>query len=292
MHIGSPTPRRVVYNPIHMPSLRFTLLMLPLSAQLVWGKGPTKSPGTDFAQALDWDDGKAEILEYSVKKNVAGKEMTFPARWITEKLYYPDTGGSAVRKPKDKAARPILNSTLSYSLELDGAPRSIMAIVKLPRAGVLRLARQDVSLQIWPYAVQRVLECGKAKPRWHEISSGEEAARDTVIGKWPLFSEEMLFTYVRALPLHTGHREDIWLLESQLEERASSQARSARLSVREKGNRIREMETWHITVDREDGKKLEFWVGAAGLHPVVLAMLPDKSVWTLQKISRKQYWPW
>jgi hypothetical protein len=102
----------------------------------------------------------------------------------------------------------------------------------------------------------------------------------------------MLFTYLRSVPQRAGYREEVWLQDWGAEGRFAIRPQFAAIAVRSRTRTIRDMETWYMTVDREDGRRTEFWVSASGLHPVVLAVLADRSTWTLQEISRKKYWSW
>ncbi len=188
--------------------------------------------------------------------------------------------------------KEILNTVLSVSGDDGGQPFAVQTVVKMPRRDQLRLLRQDQSLQSWPGATHRFLDCGVSPPRLRVVSSGGETVRDTLIDRWPVYTEEMLFTYLRSVPQRAGYREEVWFQDWGAEGRFAIRPQFATISVRSKTRTVRDMETWYITVDREDGRRTEFWVSAAGLHPVVLAVLADRSTWTLQEITRKKYWSW
>lgn len=248
-------------------------------------------PDTAFARAADWEKGTAEVLSYSVTRKGKTGPIQCRGNLVTERMYLmPD--GTADRKPAGKAWVEILNTVLSASGDDGGLPFALETVVKLPRKEQMRLLRQDQSWQSWPGSTHRILDCRVSPPRLRVVSSGGETVRDTTIGRWPVFTEEMLFTYLRSVPQHAGYREEVWFQDWGAEGRFAIQPQFAAISVRSKAPAIRDMETWYVTVDREDGRRSEFWVSATGLHPVVLAVLMDRSTWTLQEITRKKYWAW
>ncbi|HKP97477.1 MAG TPA: hypothetical protein VJ385_17160 [Fibrobacteria bacterium] len=248
-------------------------------------------PDSTFARAVDWNNGTAEILGYAVKRNGKSGEYSCQGKLVTERMFlHPD--GQADRKSAGKEDVEILNAVLACSGDADGSPFSSHTVAKFPRRESLRLLRQDQSLQAWPGATHRSLDCRVTPPRLRVVSSGGEPARDTVLSRWPVYTEEMLFTYVRALPQRAGYREEVWLQDWGSEGRLAVLPKFASISVHSKTSAIRETDTWYVTVDREDGRRSEFWVSTAALHPVVLAILADRSTWTLQEIARSKYWPW
>jgi hypothetical protein len=248
-------------------------------------------PDTAFARAADWEKGTAEVLSYSVTRKGKTGPIQCRGNLVTERMYLmPD--GTTDRKPAGKAWLEILNTVLSASGEDGGLPFALETVAKFPRKEHMRLLRQDQSWQSWPGSTHRILDCRVAPPRLRVVSSGGEVSRDTVIGRWPVFTEEMLFTYLRSVPHRAGYREEVWFQDWGAEGRFAIQPQFATISVRSKAPAIRDMETWYITVDREDGRRSEFWVSATGLHPVVLAVLVDRSTWTLREITRKKYWAW
>ncbi|GEM_PF-2185431 len=257
------------------------------------GKGETPQmspkPDTAFARAGDWENGLAEVLSYTVTRRGRVGPIQCKGSMVTERMYLrPD--GSAARKPGSKGEADILNTAITVSGEDEGVPFALETLVKVPRREHLRLLRQDQSLQSWPGSTYRILDCGVSPPRLRVMSSGGETVRDTLIERWPVYTEEMLFTYLRSVPQRAGYREEVWLQDWSAEGRFAIQPQFAAISVRSMAPAIRDMETWYITVDREDGRRSEFWVSAAALHPVVLAQLVDRSTWTLQEITRKKYW--
>jgi hypothetical protein len=248
-------------------------------------------PDTAFARAADWEKGQAEVLTYSVTRRGKTGPIQCKGSVVTERMYLRKDG-TADRKPAGKGDVEVLNTVLSAAGEDGGQPFALQTVVKLPRREHLKLLRQDQSLQSWPGATHRFLDCAVTPPRLRVVSSGGETVRDTLIERWPIYTEEMLFTYLRSVPQRAGYREEVWLQDWGEEGRFSIKPQFAAISVRSKTMGIRDMETWYITVDREDGRRSEFWVSTAGLHPVVLAVLADRSAWTLQEISRKKYWSW
>jgi hypothetical protein len=248
-------------------------------------------PDTAFARALDWEKGTAEILDYAVKRSGLAGETRCRGKLVTERMFlHPD--GSASRKAAGKDEMDVLNAALSLAGDDGGVPFSAVTIAKLPRREAFRLLRQDQTLQSWPGTAYRSLDCRVTPPHLRLSSSGGEAARDTVLARWPVYTEEMLFTYLRAVPQRIGYREEVWLQDWGAEGRLAVRPQYAAITVRAKAPGIRDMDTWYVTVDRDDGRRSEFWVSATGLHPVVVAILADRTEWTLQGISRKKYWAW
>ncbi len=248
-------------------------------------------PDTSFAAAANWDDGQAEVLSYSVTRSSPDVDLHLDGQMATERLFLA-ADGLVGRNRTGKSDREILNASLTLTWKEDGVPRSVATAVKLPRQGPFTLLRQDQSLQSWPSITYRALDCRVTPPRLRVLSSGGEALLDRPLEQWPVYTEEMLFTYLRALPQRAGYLEEIWLLDAGPEGKASAKAQYAAITVRSKAASIRDMETWYVTVDREDGRRSEFWIGSAGLHPVVMAILLDRSVWTLQGIDRRKYRTW
>jgi hypothetical protein len=248
-------------------------------------------PDTTFARSVDWNKGTAEVLAYEVKRLGKAGEGKYQGRLVTERMYL-QPNGLADRKPAGRSDVEILNAVLAYSGEDGGIPFSSETVVKMPRRESFRLLKQDQSLQSWPGATHRSLDCRPVPPILRVQSSGGEIPRDTVLSRWPVYTEEMLFTYLRALPQRAGYREEVWLQDWAGEGRLPIRPQFATISVRSRTASIRDMETWYITVDREDGRRSEFWVSAAGMHPVVMAILADRTTWTLQEISRRKYWNW
>ncbi len=248
-------------------------------------------PDSTFANALDWNDGAAEILAYSVKRNGKGGESVGEGRLVTERMI-SHSDGSADRKAAGKGDTEILNALLMNFGEENGAFFSSQTTVKLARHDRLRLLRQDQSLQAWPGTSYRSLDCRVTPPRLRIFSSGGEAPKDTLIARWPVYTEAMLFTYLRSVPLRVGYREELWFQDWAGEGRFVAGPQFASITVHSKTTSIRDMDTWYITMDREDGRRAEFWISSTGLHPVVLAVMGDRSEWTLKGISRKKYWSW
>jgi hypothetical protein len=186
----------------------------------------------------------------------------------------------------------ILNASLQVTGEMGGIPNSSETVSQFPRAGQFALLRQEQGLQGWPGVTHRSLDCRLSPPRLRVSSSGGERPRDTSLTRWPVYTQEMLFTYLRAIPLRAGYREEAWLHDWGEDGRLGVKPRYAAIAVREHAPGIHDLDTWHVTVDREDGRRSEFWIGAAGLHPVVVARLADGSEWALQGISRRKYRSW
>jgi hypothetical protein len=247
-------------------------------------------PDTAFARAADWERGEAEILEYSVTRSGRDGDGRYRGRLVTERLFLRTDGTTA--RSGSKGDTEILNASLTVSGEAGGIPSSSETVSQFPRAGLFALLRQEQSLQGWPGVTHRSLDCRPTPPRLRIASSGGEAPRDTALARWPVYTQEMLFTYLRAIPLRAGYREETWLQDWGEEGRMPAKPRYAAIAVREHAPGIRDMDTWYVTVDREDGRRSEFWVGASGLHPIVVARLADGSEWALQGIARRKYRSW
>jgi hypothetical protein len=256
------------------------------------GDTPTLHPRPDtaFARASDWDHGEAEILEYVVTRTGRDGDGAFRGRLVTERLFLRSDGTTA--RAGAKGDLEILNASLSVTGEVGGIPSSSETVSQFPRVGLFALLRQEQSLQGWPGVTHRSLDCRPSPPRLHVSSSGGETPRDTALTRWPVSTQEMLFTYLRAIPLRAGYREEVWLHDWGEEGRLGNKPRYAAIAVRERAAGIHDMDTWHVTVDREDGRRSEFWLGSAGLHPVVVARLADGSEWALQGITRRKYRYW
>jgi hypothetical protein len=248
-------------------------------------------PDTAFMKASDWDRGNAEILTYAVKWNGKDGESDAQGKLVTEKMYL-HADGSADRKAAGGGDAEILNAVLACSGKDGSVPFSRQTAVKLARRESLRLLAQDQSLQTWPGVTHRSLDCRVTPPRLRVLSSGGEASRDMPLVRWPVYTEEMLFTYMRAVPQRAGYHEEVWLQDWGGEGRLDPQPRFAEINVHSRTSEIRDVDAWYVTVDREDGRRSEFWVSASGLHPVVRAVLADRSVWTLQGLAREKYWSW
>ena len=248
------------------------------------------SPDTAFARSSEWGSGQAEVLAYAVKRIGPDGEAHWRGRLVTEGLFLrPD--GTVAQGSGAPGETGILNAALSLDGDA-GAPFSIETVCQFTRTGNFRLLRQEQSLQGWPGTTHRSLDCRLAPPRLRIASSGGEASRDTVLARWPVYTEEMLFTYLRAIPLRAGYREEVWLQDWGREGGLQVEPRYASISVGAKESGVRDMDTWHVTVDRDDGRHSEFWVGASGLHPIIVANLSDGTAWTLQRIARKKYRTW
>lgn len=268
----------------------------PNQAPSVEASGRTPSaeavphPDTAFARASEWESGQSEVLAYVVKRVGPDGEARWRGRMTTERLFLrPD--GTVAPGPAVPGETEILNAALF--LEGDaGAPFSDETVCQFTRAGSFRLIRLEQSLQGWPGTTHRSLDCRPVPPRLRIASSGGEAPRDTTLARWPVYTEEMLFTYLRAIPLRAGYREEVWLQDWGRTGGLQKEGRYASISVLAKEPGVRDMDTWHVTVARDDGRHSEFWVAASGLHPIVVARLSDGTGWTLQGISRKKYRTW
>lgn len=203
---------------------------------------------------------------------------------------HPD--GTVAPVPEDRADTEVLNAALSVDGGEAGAPSSVETVCQFPRSGLFALLRQEQSLQGWGGTTHRSLDCRRSPPRLRVASSGGEAPRDTLLARWPVYTEEMLFTYLRALPQRAGYREEIWLHDWGREGKLAPSPRFASITVRAEAPGIRDMDTWYVTVDRDGGRRSEFWLGAGGLHPVVVANLSDGSIWTLQRIDHQKTGSW
>jgi hypothetical protein len=248
-------------------------------------------PDTSFARAADWNGETAELLSYAVKRSGKSGESICQGKLLTERMFLR-ANGLTDRKSVGKDGMEILNAVLTVSGEEDGNPFSSETVVKMPRKETFRLLRQDQSLQGWPGTAYRSLDCRVAPPRLRILSSGGETMKDTALSRWPVYTEEMLFTYVRALPQRAGYLEEVWLQDWAGVGEMAVRPRFASISVHSRTMAVRDIETWYVTVDREDGRRSEFWVSASGLHPVVMAILADGTTWTLQDIARRKYWTW
>lgn len=249
--------------------------------------GMAPRPDSAFNQSSAWDGDTAEILRYSVKMPGEEGGVDTQAELLTERMFL-GLGGSTNRKAARREDAEILEATLSLNWNQDGSAFSRRTVVKLPRRGAMRLLRQDQSLQGREGSSYRVLECPAGPPRLRVISSGSEPAVDTVLGQWPLYTEEMLFTYLRSVPQRAGYREEVWMMGENAKGRLSERPGFAVITVRSKSAGIRDMDTWYVTVDREKGRRSEFWISMSGLHPVVMAILADRSEWALREISRRK----
>jgi hypothetical protein len=248
------------------------------------------NPDSGFFKARDWDDGQAEILTYSIKRIAPGGEQRIEARIATEKLFYRQNGQVA-RVRSAVSDTEILSLSMMQIWKQGGDPRTSETVLQMPRQAPFNLLRQDQSFQSWPFISFRTLDCRLVPPKLRMHASGIDTNLELDLKQWPIFTEEMLFLYLRALPQSTGYSEEVWLLDGGGEGRFSSKSRIAKIMVRSKTTSVRDMETWYMTVDREGGVRSEFWLSAKGLHPVVMAILADQSVWTLGDISRRKFMP-
>lgn len=247
-------------------------------------------PDTGFARARDWEQGYAEVLDYAVQRPGLEPDRTHQGRLVTERIFLkPD--GTVGRRAAGQKDLDVLNATLALAGQEDGMPFSMETVAKLPRREAFRLLRQDQSLQGAPGNAHRSLDCQITPPRLRTASSGAEPMRDTVLARWPVYTEEMLFTYLRAIPQRIGYREEVWLQDWGPIGRLIAKPQFATISVRQK-IRVRDLETYYVTVDRDDGRRSEFWVCSQGLHPVAVANLADRTQWTLRNISRRKAQTW
>jgi hypothetical protein len=260
------------------------------------GRAPSLAsrPDTTFARASEWESADPEILEYAVKRIGAEGDNPGRGRLLTERMFLrPD--GTTARASEDavgkREATDILNATL---LEEGGSevPFSIETVCQFTRTGNFRLLRQEQSLQGWPGTTHRSLDCRNQPPRLRVSSSGGEASLDTLLGRWPVYTEAMLFTYLRAIPQRAGYREEVWLQDWGREGSFRPVPRYAQITVHSVETKVRDVDTWYVTVERDDGRQMQFWIGASGLHAVVVAELSDGTEWILKGISRKKYRLW
>lgn len=260
------------------------------------GRSPSAAsrPDTSFARSPVWESAEPEILEYTVKRIGAEKGNRGRGRLLTERMFLRPEG-TTVRASEGEnlkqGATDILNAAL---LEEGGGnvPFSIETVCQFPRAGKFELLRQEQSLQGWPGTTHRSLDCRSQPPRLRVSSSGGEASLDTLLARWPVYTEAMLFTYLRAVPLRTGYHEEVWLQDWGREGGLRPVPRYAEITVHAKETGVRGLDTWYVTVDRDDGRRSQFWIGASGLHAVVVAELFDGTEWILKGISRKKYRTW
>ena len=238
--------------------------------------------------AQEWNSGKAEVLEYKVKKEYLGKEMVYPAFFITEGRHYSPTESRLKRKP-DKNYIPIINFSICYSFIRDSYPRHSMAILKIIRREKMQLIREDVSIQAWDGQILYEYVLGKEKPTIN-IKSWLEGNKKVVLEKAPVLTTEQLFLHLRGISLESGHQEKIWLLGSLMEDMVDTKVYYAEIRVADGIRTLNDQETRYITVTREDGKKMEFWLLADGLHQVAAAILADGTTYTLKKVEWKRYW--
>ncbi|MFC1584480.1 hypothetical protein ACFL5V_02915 [Fibrobacterota bacterium] len=257
------------------------LAVLFLCGELRAGRQP-------FNQFKEWESGKAEILEYKLKKVYMGKELVFPARLITEGKYYSFAQEKASRKP-EAGYIPILNFSILYSFKRDEGDRHSMSTLKFSRRGKLTLARQDVSIQSWDGQIVRQYN-NLSTPPVLEARSWLEGGKKLVMEQTPVFTTEQLFVHLRDVPLEPGYMEKIRLLGSLMEDMVDSRIYYAEIKVHKDSRVLRDQETRYISVTREDKKKLEFWVGVGGLRHVVSAILPDGTTYMLDKVNWQRYW--
>ncbi len=278
------------------PPLPMPPVVPPESHDRESGRSPSAAsrPDTAFARSPIWESAEPEILEYTVKRIGAETPKRGRGRLLTERLFLrPD--GTTVRasdgEDQKKGATEILNAAL---LEEGGGdiPFSIETVCQFPRTGKFGLLRQEQSLQGWPGTTHRSLDCRGQPPRLRVSSSGEEPSLDTLLTRWPVYTEAMLFTYLRAVPQRTGYREEVWLQDWGRAGSLRPVPRYAEITVHAKETGVRGLDTWYMTVDRDDGRQSQFWIGASGLHAVVVAELSDGTEWILKGISRKKYRTW
>lgn len=253
------------------------------------GNTPALSPRPDsgFFRAADWERGETEVLEYAVLLPGKSDTARFAGRLET-RLAYLATDGLLAGRRAHKEDEEILSATLQVAGKEGDVPFSEMTVSQMRRTPPYPLLRQEQSLQGRYGAVHRSLDCRAQPPRLRIASSGAEATRDTVLSLWPVYTEAMLFTYLRALPQRKGYREEVWLHDWGPAGRLASKPGFAVITVREKLAAIRDMDAWYVTVERETGPRSEFWIAASGLHPVVAAMLADGASWTLKGIGRRK----
>jgi hypothetical protein len=257
------------------------------------GRTPTHGPRPDssFARASDWETGETEILTYTVKHAdpVGGKRAQ--GRLLTERMFLrPD--GTAARAPETASGGPTETEILNAILWEKGGeedPFSTETVSQFSRARDFALLRQEQGLLGRHGATHRSLDCRAQPPRLRIASGGGEASLDTLLTRWPVYTEEMLFTYLRAIPLRPGYREEVWLQDWGREGRFRLLPRYASITVSAKASGVRDVDTWYVIVDRDDGGRSQFWIGASGLHPVIVAELSDGTEWILQGTSRKKF---
>jgi hypothetical protein len=251
-------------------------------------------PDTAFARASEWESGESEILAYAVKRIGPDGERQRSGRMITQRLFLrPD--GVVTEAPETAAGSPKETEILNAALLEGGGediPFSTETVCQFNRLGDFNLLRQEQSLMGRTGTTHRSLDCRMQPPRLRIASSGGEAARDTILTRWPVYTEAMLFTYLRAIPLRQGYREEVWLQDWGREGSFDLVPRFASITVAAHAPGVRDTDTWYVTVDRDDGRQSRFWVGASGLHPIIVADLSDGTEWVLQGISRKKLPGW
>ncbi len=242
-------------------------------------------PDSSFASSPLWDNGQTEILVYSVE--LPGEMEGAGFGRLTTKLGVSGKADAHSSKPGVTSGVENISAALTCTWPKDGGERIRTTIDQLPRRGALRLLRQDQSISAFPTLIHRTLDCREFPPKVKVLADDDEDELDTALAEWPIYTEEMLFTYLRALPQHAGYREDAWIVPGGEPGRFLPKAKFASIEMRASAM-VRDVETWYVTVDVEDAGRLEFWVSANGLHPVVMAILSDRSTWILQEMERRK----
>ncbi len=273
--------------------LLISLTFLYSEKNIVFEKANSPLPETkiNFLNAADWNDGKAEILSYSVEKSYRGEELLFNSDVLTEREYLNTKSGICAHKAGEEDIG-VFAMTLQYQFISDTLITQFSTSLKTNMEWPLHIIRQETAIQSWLGLSWRSIKQNENGIRLSLLSSGLEANRESDLNKTDILSEELLFLYLRNLPFASGYSEEIWLLDSQFNEKAPTNVQYAKIKVESKTVSVQERVTWPVTVTKADGQKLFFWISVDGLHPIVKAILADKSIWNLEKIQRKKYWTW
>ncbi len=240
-----------------------------------------------FISAGEWEQPKAEIIRYEVRKTYLGKEIRFKAYSVLEGQHY-QAQSQKVSRNSAEGWFPILVYSLNYSFTRDVYERNTQTQLLCSRQKGVPLVEEKVKILDWDNPSERKFHAVDGSPQLNVVSR-KEGVQNYTFNQTPVYTAEQLFVYLRSLPLEKGYRENIWFLGPLTEEVYSNKPYTSEIVVQ--GQRVyRDKKVWFISVSGPKNTFYEFYLDVKGLHQVYYAKYPDNTIFQLEKLEWKRYW--
>lgn len=261
-------------------SLLFAIaLALPTLASAQGGKVPPLADVVDSAWANTsvWDDGRTEIATYDATRLLDGLPRPHTMRLLTvkedlNKEYWTKADWPHGQKP----VLSVVRQSMVATVEGRTCPHQFMSTTMFDRARISHAVKMSVSTQEWNGTTFKEFQLYQPTPvfQWHSYWDGEGT------GTKPLpdhtantYFEEELFAVVRAVRFKEGLEAQLMLEPAQVSTKAPipvpSPARLVverpTLAVTVPAGTYSAEKTWIVSVESDDGRRLEFTVSEQSL---------------------------
>lgn len=252
----------------------------------------------DWAKNARWDDGKAEVAIYDAERVVYGKSRKFDYVYVLVK----ETFNKKYQVKTDDYTRDDLYEVMKVNkfcrIETLAYPYHYLTSLFYKRDNPGTVHKLTNTSQEWCGNTAKAFAEKGNTYQFDYISYWDgQGSGSAKVEKGPWFEDQLSYT-LRTLKFEEGLSFTIGLYPMQISSRAVvPEAELALIRVTKADTAELSMidpaligEPWKISVEREEGPDLTFWINGAGENYLLRMEASDSRKLVLRELTRDAYW--